>query len=127
MFSVTVRDHILVAHSLRGAMFGPAQALHGATYVIEAEFRRPDLDASNVVMDMGRAAAALREAASRLNYRNLDEAGEFRGEITTTEFLARYLHGEISRQVEGEFHGGLKVTLRESPDAWAAYEAEVGT
>ena len=89
MYSVTVRDHMMIAHSLRGEVFGPAQRLHGATYVVDATFRRADLDADGIVVDIGRAAEALRDVVGELNYRNLDEEPDFAGVNTTTEALAR--------------------------------------
>src|SRR2546426_9002730 len=89
MYSVTVRDHVMIAHSLAGQVFGPAQRLHGATYVVDVEFKRPDLDADGIVADIGRAAEALRRVLAELNYRNLDELPAFAGRNTTTEFLAR--------------------------------------
>ena len=126
MYSVTVRDHAMIAHSLQGEMFGSAQNLHGATYVIDAEFRRPDLDEHNVVIDMGLASSILAEAAAQLSYRNLDDMEAFHGEITTTEFLAKYIHDRIREQVEAFFKGTLKVTLNESHIASAGYEGNIG-
>ena len=125
MFFVTVRDHMMVAHSLRGAVFGPAQRLHGATYVVDAEFRSEDMDANNVVIDIGFAASALREALQALEYRNLDELPAFAGAVTTTEFLARHVHGELAARVKGKFAGTLRVTLNESHVAAAGYEARI--
>ena len=129
MFSVTVRDHMLIAHSLSGETFGPAQRLHGATYIVDATFRRAELDADNIVVDIGRAAEQLHAVTAELAYRNLDEEAAFAGINTTTEALAQViadrladrLHagdlGEGARQLEG-----LTVTLRESHIAWASYE-----
>ena len=125
MFFVTVRDHIMVAHSLRGEVFGPAQRLHGATYVVDAEFRSAQLDANNVVIDIGFAAAALKEALQPLNYRNLDELPELEHAVTTTEFLAWKVHQAVAARVAGAFAGTLKVTLLESHVASAGYEAPV--
>ena len=130
MFSLTVRDHVMIAHSFRGEVFGPAQALHGATYVVDAEFRRPELDADGLVVDIGLASAALKAVLGQLNYRNLDELPDFAGQNTTTEFLAkavfdrlagRIAAGDLGPQAAGLTH--LKVTLAESHIAWAAYEA----
>ncbi len=123
MFFVTVRDHMMVAHSLKGDVFGPAQGLHGATYVVDAEFRSPSLDANNIVIDIGLASRALKEALQPLNYGNLDELPQFRGVVTTTEFLARHVHQELAKRVAGAFAGTLKVTLLESHVAAAGYEA----
>jgi 6-pyruvoyl-tetrahydropterin synthase len=132
VFSVTVRDHMMIAHSLRGETFGPAQELHGATYVIDATFRRADLDADGIVVDIGRAAAELQAVVSELNYRNLDAEPALAGMNTTTEALARLIAdrladrardgslGEAARQLDG-----LVVTLHESHIASAAYERKL--
>lgn len=125
MFFVTVRDHIMVAHSLAGDVFGPAQRLHGATYVVDAEFRTERLDANNVVIDIGFAAEILKQALQPLNYRNLDEVPALEHAVTTTEFLARHVHNEVAARVAGVFTGTLKVTLLESHVAAAGYEAPV--
>jgi 6-pyruvoyl-tetrahydropterin synthase len=125
MFFVTVRDHIKIAQSLKGAVFGPAQRMHGATYVVDAEFRAGSLDANNIVIDIGLASRALAEALEPLAYRNLDELPLLAGQVTTTEFLARHIHGELAKRVAGAFHGTLKVTLLESHVAAAGYEAPV--
>jgi 6-pyruvoyl-tetrahydropterin synthase len=129
VYSVTVRDHMMIAHSLRGEAFGPAQRLHGATYVVDATFRRASLDADGIVVDIGRAAEALRAVVAELGYRNLDDEADFAGMNTTTEALARVVAdrladraragalGEGARQLDG-----LVVTLRESHIAWASYE-----
>ncbi|HEY8534277.1 MAG TPA: 6-carboxytetrahydropterin synthase [Micromonospora sp.] len=129
MFSVTVRDHMMIAHSFRGEVFGPAQRLHGATYVVDATFRRPDLDADGVVVDIGRASAVLREILSDLNYRNLDDDPAFAGVNTTTEVLARHIADRLAERVHAGALGdgargltGITVTLRESHIAWASYE-----
>lgn len=129
MFSVTVADHMMVAHSLRGEAFGPAQALHGATYVVEATFRRPDLDPDEIVVDIGLAAAALHEIVGALTYRNLDDVPALSGVNTTTEVLARHVADELAARIAdgslGPHAGGITavaVTLREHPLAWASYE-----
>ena len=126
MFSVTVRDHIMVAHSFRGEVFGPAQRLHGATYVVDATFRRATLDADGIVVDIGRAAEALRAVLGELGYRNLDDELDFN---TTTEALAKVVADRLAERVEAGDLGdgarhvdGLVVTLRESHVAWASYE-----
>jgi 6-pyruvoyltetrahydropterin/6-carboxytetrahydropterin synthase len=126
MYSITVRDHIFIAHSLKGEVFGPAQNLHGATYVIDVEFKTPELDEYNMVIDIGMASQVLSQAISGLNYRNLDEHEAFQSEITTTEFLARYIHGEICKHIQPFFHGIVKITLHESHLAWGSYEAPAG-
>lgn len=125
MFFVTVRDHIMIAHSLKGAVFGPAQRMHGATYVVDAEFRAESIDANNIVIDIGLASQALKETLTPLAYRNLDELPQFAGKVTTTEFLARHIHGELAKRVSGAFSGTLRITLLESHVAAAGYEAPV--
>jgi 6-pyruvoyl-tetrahydropterin synthase len=129
VFSVTVRDHMMIAHSLRGEVFGPAQRLHGATYVVDATFRRADVDADGIVVDIGRAAEALRAVVGELGYRNLDEEAGLAGMNTTTEALARVVADRLADRVRSGALGdgareidGLVVTLRESHVAWASYE-----
>ena len=129
MFSVTVRDHMMIAHSLRGEVFGPAQRLHGATYVVDATFRRATLDADGVVVDIGRAAEALHAVLAELGYRNLDAEADLAGMNTTTEALARVVADRLAdRARAGALGGGadgldgITVTLRESHVAWASYE-----
>jgi 6-pyruvoyl-tetrahydropterin synthase len=128
MYSITVSHHFMIAHSLAGEVFGPAQRLHGATYVVEAELRRDSLDTDGIVCDIGRALDLLKAVLGELEYRNLDDLEEFRGRNTTTEFLAGEIHRRLARQVkEGalgcERIAGLKVLLRENPVAWASYDA----
>jgi 6-pyruvoyl-tetrahydropterin synthase len=128
MFSVTVRDHLMVAHSLRGEVFGPAQRLHGATFVVDACFRGETLDADGVLLDIGLAGQELRRVVERLTYRNLDDEPLFAGTNTTTEVLARHVADTLVRRLRegafGERHGvsSVAVTLHESPVAWASYE-----
>ena len=129
MFSVTVRDHMMIAHSFRGDVFGPAQALHGATYVVDATFRRPALDADNIVVDIGRAAAELHAVVGELSYRNLDDEAAFAGINTSTEALAKIVADRLAERVHAGALGagaadlaGLAVTLHESHIAWASYE-----
>jgi 6-pyruvoyl-tetrahydropterin synthase len=129
MFEVTVSDHMMIAHSLPGEVFGPAQALHGATYVVEATFARVRLDDNGIVLDIGAALDALKAVLADLTYRNLDEVESLSGLTTTTEVLCR----EIADRLAGHVHDGslgvaagdlarIRVTLRESPVAWASYE-----
>ena len=132
MYSVCVRDHVMIAHSFVGETFGPAQQLHGATYVVDVEFRRPQLDAEGLVVDIGLASQALREVLAPLNYRNLDLLPEFAGCNTTTEFLAKVLFDRVVLAIRegrlGAAAAGLTnlcVTLHESHLAWASYEAEL--
>ncbi|MPZ83769.1 MAG: 6-carboxytetrahydropterin synthase [Actinophytocola sp.] len=129
MFSLTVRDHVMVAHSFTGEVFGPAQRLHGATFVVDATFARAELDADNIVVDIGLATGQLGEVLADLNYRNLDEVPEFAGINTSTEFLAKVVADRLADRVHagslGEGARGLAtigVTLRESHVAWASYE-----
>jgi 6-pyruvoyl-tetrahydropterin synthase len=129
VFSVTVRDHVMIAHSLRGETFGPAQRLHGATYVVDATFRRTDLDADGVVLDIGRAAEELRGVLAELNYRNLDDEPNLAGVNTTTEALARVIADRLAERARAGALGeqareldGLVVTLHESHIASATYE-----
>jgi 6-pyruvoyl-tetrahydropterin synthase len=132
MFSVTVRDHIMIAHSLQGAVFGPAQRLHGATYLVDATFRRPDLDADGIVVDIGRASEQLREVLEPLGYRNLDDDPDLAGTNTTTERLAQVIADRLADRIRagdlGEDARGLSaiaVTLTESHIAWASYELDL--
>jgi 6-pyruvoyltetrahydropterin/6-carboxytetrahydropterin synthase len=128
MYSITVSHHFMIAHSLAGAVFGPAQRLHGATYVAEAELRRASLDADGIVCDIGQALDLLKTVLAEFEYRNLDELDEFRGRNTTTEFLAGEVHRRLARRIQEGALGSppiasLKVVLRENPVAWAAYDA----
>jgi 6-pyruvoyl-tetrahydropterin synthase len=129
MYSLTVCDHIMVAHSFKGAEFGPAQRLHGATFAVEAEFRAAKLDALNLLIDIGLARAALRRILDTVDYNNLDDLPPFAGQNTTTEFMARHIFTLLAEACRtgalgdgGRVVTGLKVLLRESPLAWAAYE-----
>lgn len=122
MFSVTVRDHIMVAHSFRGEVFGPAQRLHGATFVVDATFKRAVLDEDGIVVDIGVAAAELAAVLAELNYRNLDDDPAFAGVNTTTELLARVIADRLADRLTDRGLAGLVVTLHESHVAWASYE-----
>jgi 6-pyruvoyl-tetrahydropterin synthase len=129
MFSVTIRDHFMIAHTLRGAVFGPAQRLHGATYVVDATFRRATLDADDIVVDIGRAAEVLRAVLGELGYRNLDDELDFAGMNTTSEALAAVIADRLADRARSGALGdggreldGLVVTLHESHVAWASYE-----
>ena len=130
MYTVLVRDHVMIAHSFTGAVFGPAQRLHGATYIVDVEFRRPELDPDGIVVDIGRASDALRTVLATVNFQNLDDVPAFKGHNTTTEFMARYVFDRIAAAIEagelGTHAGGiesLKVTLHESHIAAASYDA----
>jgi len=129
MYSVTVRDHVMIAHSFRGEVFGPAQRLHGATYVVDATFSGTDLDADGIVVDIGRATEELHAALADLNYRNLDDEPALDGRNTTTEMLARLVADRLADRIAAGGLGsaarslaGIKVTLHESHVAWASYE-----
>jgi 6-pyruvoyl-tetrahydropterin synthase len=132
MYSVTVRDHMMIAHSLRGDVFGPAQRLHGATYVVDLELRGRELDDDGLVVDIGLASQALGEVLKKLNYRNLDDEPEFIGNNTTTEYLARVIFDRIGARIRAGQLGtaaagisAMRVTLRESHVAAASYESEL--
>jgi 6-pyruvoyl-tetrahydropterin synthase len=129
VFSVTVRDHMMIAHSFSGEVFGPAQRLHGATYVVDATFRRAALDADNLVVDIGRASEELHAVLAELTYRNLDDEAAFQGTNTSTEALAQVVADRLAERVHAGALGqgarglqGLVVTLHESHVAWASYE-----
>jgi 6-pyruvoyl-tetrahydropterin synthase len=133
MYTLTVSDHVMIAHSFVGEIFGPAQRLHGATYAVEMEVRRAELDADGLVCDIGKALETLKAVLGEINYRNLDDLPAFKGRNTTTEFLA----GEIFRRLKSKIAAGalgtgtagalsaMRVTLRESPVAWAAFEGSL--
>jgi 6-pyruvoyltetrahydropterin/6-carboxytetrahydropterin synthase len=118
---VTVRDHVMVAHSLPRPVFGPAQALHGATYVVEASFGRSEIDEDGIVVDIGAALSALRETLDVLRYRNLDEHPEFEGVVTSTEVLARWVTDRLAQSPVTHELDRLEVVLRESPEAWVSF------
>ncbi len=129
MYELTVRDHFMIAHSFRGEIFGPAQKLHGATYVVDASFRRPELDEDDLIVDIGLASQVLGAILADYNYRNLDEIETFHGRNTTTEFMARVIFDRLAEAVQDGRLGpaasglsGLKVSLKESHIAWASYE-----
>lgn len=132
MFTVEVRDHIMIAHSFRGAVFGPAQALHGATFVVDAAFISKELDANGIVIDIGRALDVLKATLQPINYCNLDDRPEFKGVNTTTEFLTKYIFDQLAAAARadqlgrpgGELHA-IRVTISESHIARAWYEAEI--
>jgi len=132
MYRLTVRDRVMIAHSFNGEIFGPAQGLHGATYVIDAEFQREHLDEDGLIVDIGLAHQVLGAAIQAIAFKNLDEMPEFDGDNTTTEYLAHWLWGRLAEQARGGGLGpsgrgltGLCITLRESDVAWASYEASL--
>ncbi|MEY4549624.1 MAG: hypothetical protein RL685_5819 [Pseudomonadota bacterium] len=130
MFALTVRDHIMIAHSFRGEIFGPAQRMHGATFIVDLELRRKALDADGLIADIGALTQLLQEVLKPINYRNLDELPEFKGQNTTTEFLAKYIHERASQRIvegalgseNGRGFDTMKISLEESHVAWASYE-----
>ena len=129
MFSLTIRRHFMIAHSLPREVFGPAQALHGATFVAEVTFRRRTLNNDAIVLDMGAAGGIIEEVLAGLNYTNLDEHPDFAGKLSTTEALAEYIAqavaGKIKDDADGRELAGIDVTLRENPDAWATYALDL--
>ena len=132
MFSLSVRDHFMIAHSFKGEVFGPAQRLHGATYVVDLEMRRPELDADGLVVDIGLAAQTLKAVLAEFNYQNLDALAPLNGQNTTTEFMAKVVFDRmVVRIAAGDLGPGasglsaLRVTLKESHVAWASYEADL--
>ena len=133
MFTVCVRDHFMIAHSFRGEVFGPAQNLHGATYVVDVEFRRERLDANGIVVDIGRATELLKEELAKFNFRNLDDEPALAGKNTTTEFLASVIFERIAAAIAAGALGAaaeppssMRVVLHESHAAWASYEGPIG-
>ncbi|WP_299258365.1 6-carboxytetrahydropterin synthase [uncultured Kushneria sp.] len=129
MYSLTVRDHVMIAHSFNGQIFGPAQKLHGATYIVDVTFKRPDLDQDDLIVDIGLASQTLSDVLSDINMQNLDEIEEFKGRNTTTEFMARVIFDRMAASIEADQLGetgkgltALSVTLHESHIAWASYE-----
>ena len=132
MYTVEVRDHIMIAHSFRGEVFGPAQALHGATFVVDAAFIAKDVDKNNIVIDIGRAHEALKEILQPLNYKNLDDVPAFKGVNTTTEFLTRHIYDRLAEDAragrlgrDGKELKAIRVTISESHVARASYEADL--
>ena len=125
MYSLTVRRHAFIAHSLKRDVFGPARNLHGVTLIVDAEFEAPEIDVNNTVMDVVRASKVLKDVLGEYHYRNLDENPDLATVPTTMEFLARRIHDGVSARVASRFRGCLKITVRESPEAWASYEGDV--
>lgn|SRR5512138_2102523 len=127
MYTLTVRRHAFVAHSLKRELFGPARNLHGVTLIVDAEFRTPEIDGNNTVIDVVRASKILKDVLAAYHYKNLDEDPALAAVPTTMEFLARRIHEGISSRVATRFRGGLKVTVRESPETWASFEGDVAS
>ena len=124
MYTVKIRNSIMIAHSLPHPFFGPAQNMHGATYVVDIEFAAKDLDEHNVVIDIGKAHEIAKAVLKPLSYQNLDELDIFKGHLTTTEFMAKHIHDEVKQKVVDFFIGSIKVTLGETHDAWASYSGQ---
>lgn len=125
-FRVAVKDHVMIAHSLSGEVFGPAQRLHGATYEVITEYVTDDVDDDGIVVDIGLATEVLKSVLDPLRFTNLDDLPQLKGQNTTTEFLARWIHERLCAAFHGRFVGGLRVTLEESRVAWASYEGSIG-
>jgi 6-pyruvoyl-tetrahydropterin synthase len=125
MYSLTIRRHVFFAHSLKREVFGPARGLHGITLIVEAEFQAPEMDANNTVIDVVRASRILKDVLSEFHYKNLDEIPALAGVPTTMEFMARRIHDGVAAKAASRFSGCLKITARESPEAWASYEGDV--
>ncbi len=122
MYTVKIREHIMIAHSFKDPFFGPAQKMHGATYVVDVSFITPQLNKHNVVIDIGRAHDVTKKILQQINYQNLDEHPDMLGDLTTTEYLCKYIHDKIGEELRDEFNGKLSVTLGESHVAWASYQ-----
>jgi 6-pyruvoyl-tetrahydropterin synthase len=125
MYSLTVRRHAFIAHSLKRDVFGPARHLHGVTLIVDAEFQGADLDENNTVMDVVRASKILKDVLGEYHYKNLDEIPDLAAVPTTMEFLARRIHDGVAARAVSRFRGCLKITVQESPEAWASYEGDV--
>jgi 6-pyruvoyltetrahydropterin/6-carboxytetrahydropterin synthase len=124
MYSVKIRDHIMIAHSFDNPAFGPAQSLHGATFLVDVTFYSRSIEPYNMVIDIAMASDILHEVLEKLRYRNLDELPEFKGKLTTAEFMARYIHDAVKNKTTGRFNGKISVTLGESHIAWASYDED---
>jgi len=124
MYTLKIRNSIMIAHSLPHPFFGPAQNMHGATYVVDIEFGAEEVDKHNVVIDIGKAHEIAKEILKPINYQNLDELEIFKGKFTTTEFMAKYIHDEVKEKTKAFFSGTIKVTLGETHDAWASYSGK---
>ena len=124
MYSVKIRDHFMIAHSFDNPVFGPAQSLHGATYVVDVTFYSNSIEPYNTVIDIALASGILHEVLEKLRYKNLDAMPEFKGKPTTAEFMARYIHDTVKDKIYGQFNGKIGVTLGESHIAWASYDED---
>jgi 6-pyruvoyltetrahydropterin/6-carboxytetrahydropterin synthase len=124
MYSIKIRDHFMIAHSFDNPVFGPAQSLHGATYVVDVSFYSRSIEPYNTVIDIAVASGILQKVLEKLRYKNLDELPEFKGKLTTTEFMAKYIHDAVKDQVSGQFNGKIGVTIGESHMAWASFDED---
>jgi 6-pyruvoyltetrahydropterin/6-carboxytetrahydropterin synthase len=124
MYSVRIRDHFMIAHSFDNPVFGPAQSLHGATYVVDVTFYSRSIEPYNTVVGIAFASDILHQVLEKLRYKNLDELPEFRGKLTTTEFMAKHIHDAVKAKVSGQFTGKISVTIGESHIAWASYDED---
>lgn len=122
MYFVKIRESIMIAHSLKNPFFGPAQNVHGATYVVDVSFKSEQVDEHNVVIDIGLAHEIVKKILKKLNYQNLDDLAIFKGKLTTTEFIAKHIFDEVSAEVNSTFSGKIGVSIKETPSAWAGYE-----
>jgi 6-pyruvoyltetrahydropterin/6-carboxytetrahydropterin synthase len=122
MYFVKIRESIMIAHSLKNPFFGPAQNVHGATYVVDVSFKSEQVDEHNVVIDIGLAHEIVKKILKKLNYQNLDDLAIFKGKLTTTEFIAKHIFDEVSAEVNSTFLGKIGVSIKETPSAWAGYE-----
>ena len=125
MYSLTIRDYLKCAHSLKGDIFGPAQLMHVITYEVEVTYTTPSLDEYGIIVDFASAQEALQNLMSTMNFKNLDEHPELNGVNTTTEFLCKFIHDKVCESMRGKFEGDVKIVLRESPVAWTAYDAPI--
>jgi len=123
MYFVKIRESMMIAHSLKHPFFGPAQNVHGATFVVDVTFKTENVDQHNVVIDIGLAHAIVKETLKKLDYQNLDDIEEFTGKLTTTEFVAKYIYDEVTEKVKSFFNGKIGVSIKENPNAWAGFEA----
>ncbi len=123
MYFVKIRESMMIAHSLKHPFFGPAQNVHGATFVVDVTFKTENVDQHNVVLDIGLAHAIVKETLKKLDYQNLDDIEEFTGKLTTTEFVAKYIYDEVTEKVKSFFSGKIGVSIKENPNAWAGFEA----
>ncbi len=124
MYFVKIRESMMIAHSLKDPFFGPAQNVHGATFVVDVTFKTKTINQHNVVIDIGLAHKVVKDILSKLDYQNFDDLDVFKGKLTTTEFIARYIYDEVSLSVKSYFEGKINVSIKENPNAWAGFEED---